>query len=122
MHHFLLNHIRAHMAGWLNTGTVSDALVKHLHTRNQIRDGVETEMAAATKEGKRAGRASKSASSGAVNKLAATSQSKYNRFEAEVSCRQAGAQGTIAAQIDKHQACCYLHQDMAVRSAAWVIV
>jgi len=53
----------------------------------QLRDGVETEIAVATRETKRAGRAAKSAAAAA--KLAAAGPAgKYKRFEAEVAAMQ----------------------------------
>jgi hypothetical protein len=55
----------------------------------QVRDGVESEIAVATRETKRAGRASKSnAATAAAAKLGTVAPGgKYSRFEAEVRSR-----------------------------------
>lgn len=50
--------------------------------RTQLRDGVETEIAVATRETKRSGR--KSAAAAAAKLATAGQAGKYKRFEAEV--------------------------------------
>lgn len=55
--------------------------ITHLHAPLQLREGVDTEIAAASREGKRAGRSKAAATSAA--KLSGV-QAKYNRFDAEV--------------------------------------
>jgi hypothetical protein len=56
-----------------------------LFVRPQLREGVDTEIAAASREGKRAARSKASVTTGARSKASATvAQAKYSRFEAEV--------------------------------------
>ena len=52
----------------------------------QVRDGIEEEIAAATKENKRTGRSSKASSASAAqkNSTGGAVPAKYNRFDAEV--------------------------------------
>lgn len=62
--------------------------------RPQVRDGIEEEIAAATKENKRSGRSAKSASAAAAAQKLSAVQVKYSRFDAEV---RAGHLGHAAA-------------------------